>query len=50
MRQSASRAPNPIAGLPRGWIVVGLAIMAWAIAALAWTGLSQLFGVVLASI
>lgn len=50
MRQSAFHAPNQIAGLPRGWVVVGLAIVAWGMVALAWTGLSQLFGLVLASL
>lgn len=50
MRQPASRAPNHIAGLPRGWTVIGLAIVAWGLVALAWTGVSPLFGMVLASL
>ncbi|MBU1307162.1 MAG: hypothetical protein KKF33_16790 [Alphaproteobacteria bacterium] len=33
-------------GLPRGWLVAALAIGAWALVALAWFGLSELFSLV----
>lgn len=36
--------------LPRGWIILGLALASWALFAGLWAGMSQLFGLVLATI
>ena len=51
MRLSASHVPShSIARLPRGWLVLGLAVASWILVAMAWTGLSHLFGLVLATV
>ena len=36
--------------LPRGWVVLGGAIVSWLLVALVWNGLSQVFNVVAAAI
>lgn len=36
--------------LPRGWIILGLALASWALVTGLWIGLSQLFAFVLAAI
>ena len=36
--------------LPRGWIILGLALAAWALATALGAGLGQLYGLVLAAI
>ncbi len=37
---------STVAGLPRGWTIVGLALESWLVLAGAWVGISQLFGFV----
>ena len=32
--------------LPRGWLIMGFALTSWAVFALLWAGMSQLFQVV----
>lgn len=36
--------------IPRGWIVLGAALMSWMLVAALWTGTSQLFGYVSAAL
>ena len=50
MRLSASHVlTHSIARLPRGWLVLALALTSWVMVGVAWTGLSQLFNMVLAT-
>ena len=36
--------------LPRGWLIVGLALASWALFAVLWAGMTQLFQFVAAAI
>jgi len=47
MRTTATTTrATSIAGLPRGWTVLGLALVTWFVVGGAWIGLSQLYGFV----
>jgi len=48
-RNSAVTSAERGLSLPRGWIILGLALMSWAVVVGLWTGISQLFFFVMGS-
>lgn len=50
MRSTAMQAPTKTASLPRGWIVVGMALASWLVVAALWTGMSGIFGMIVAAV
>ena len=50
MRSTAMPAQTRTAAIPRGWIVLGMALASWLIVAAMWTGMSQIFGLVAAAV
>lgn len=43
MRRTAVMHAQRALPLPRGWLIVGFALASWAVFALLWAGMSQLF-------
>lgn len=50
MRSNAMQAQTKAAVLPRGWIVLGMALASWLVVAAMWTGMSQIFDLVVAAV
>ena len=50
MRSTAMPAQAKTAVLPRGWIIVGMALASWVVVAAMWTGMSQIFALVAAAV
>jgi hypothetical protein len=50
MRSTAMPAQTKTVSLPRGWIVLGMALASWLVVAAMLTGMSQIFDLVAAAV
>jgi hypothetical protein len=48
MRSTAMPAQAKVAVLPRGWIIIGMALASWLVITAMWTGMTQIFALVAA--
>lgn len=49
-RTTFASQPEVQLRLPRGWVILGAALASWMLMAALWTGLSQLFSILLSAI
>jgi hypothetical protein len=50
MRSTGTPAQAKAAVLPRGWIIVGMALASWLVVTAMWIGMSQIFALAAAAV